>query len=357
MFNNFYKNKKILITGHTGFKGSWLCLWLSLMGAKVYGISNKKTILFDLIIEKEVKTSLFDIKNFNKLNKKIKQIKPDIIFHLAAQALVGVSFKNPMNTWYTNLVGTINLLESVKNFKKKCTLILITSDKAYKNVEQKKGYVETDILHGQDPYSASKSCADIAAQSYINAILNKNNKLKFGIARAGNVIGGGDFSSDRIIPDYIKSIKNRTHLKIRNKLSTRPWQHVLEPLGGYLLFATKMSNIKNKNLEILNFGPKKNNDYKVIDVVKNLQKILPHNKIKISNEKIFKESKLLKLNSKKAKNFLKWKPCLNFKETIDYTGSWYKFYLSTNSNSDIKKFTIKQIFQYFRKFRSFHKHV
>ena len=355
MFNNFYRNKKILVTGHTGFKGSWLCLWLSLMGAKIYGISDNKSALFNLIVDKKVKSSFIDIRNLNKLKKRINQIKPDIIFHLAAQALVGESYKDPIKTWTTNLIGTINLLEAIRNFKKKCTVIIITSDKAYKNIEQKKGYIETDILHGSDPYSASKSCADIAVQSYVNTVINNQN-IKFGIARAGNVIGGGDFSNDRIIPDFVKSIENRTYLKIRNKSSTRPWQHVLEPLGGYLIFAIKMSAIKKNKIEILNFGPKKINNYSVGDVINTLVKILPYNKIQTNVQKKFKESKLLKLNSNKATKFLKWKPTLNFKETISLTGLWYKFYLSRNNSSDIRNFTIQQINQYYKKFKNINKH-
>ncbi len=350
MFQNFYKNKKIIITGHTGFKGSWLCLWLSLMGAKVYGISINKTKLFKIFSGKNIKSSYFDVRNIKKLKQKILTIKPDIIFHLAAQSLVGESFKDPLYTWSTNVLGTINILESVKNYKKKCTLIIITSDKAYKNIETKKGYKENDILHGIDPYSASKSCADIAAQSYIKTIIKKNN-LRFGIARAGNVIGGGDFSENRIIPDFIKSVQKKKYLKIRNKNSTRPWQHVLEPLGGYLTFALKISSKQYGGLEILNFGPKKKNNYKVVDLIKNLKTIIPNKKIIIKKKNLFKESKLLKLNSNLAYKKIKWKPTLNFHETIKFTGLWYKSYLLNKNKKILKKLSVNQISEYYLKFK------
>ena len=229
-FEKVFKNKKIIITGHTGFKGSWLTLSLKNLGAKILGISsNIPTKPSNFIVSKINRDSnnvKLNIKDGKKINRVIKKYKPDFIFHLAAQSLVSTSYKNPRNTWETNLLGTLNILESVKNLKKKTTVIIITSDKAYKNVEKKSGYKETDILAGVDPYSASKSSAELVIQSYFNSFLLKNNNVDLGIARAGNVIGGGDWSEDRLIPDCVRSWSRKKKVLIRNPKSTRPWQHV-----------------------------------------------------------------------------------------------------------------------------------
>ena len=349
MFNNFFKKKKILVTGHTGFKGSWLTFWLNFLGAKVVGISLEKTKLSNALNStKNLKNYYFDIKNIKKLKAIINETKPDLIFHLAAQAIVAKSYKYPMSTWVTNNVGMLNLMETLRTVKKKCSVILITSDKVYKNVEQKKGYKETDILQGVDPYSASKSCADILAQSYIKSVLNNKKNLNFGIARAGNVIGGGDFSDNRIVPDLIKSVNQKKQLILRQPLSTRPWQHVIEIIFGYLIFSKYLFSKNNNLCEILNFGPIHHNNFKVIDVVNEAQKYIKLNYKIISKKKKFKESILLKLNSSKAYKTLAWKSILNFNETMKYTMEWYQKY-PKYSNDQIKLFTQKQIVRYYNK--------
>jgi CDP-glucose 4,6-dehydratase len=225
-----FKNKKILITGHTGFKGSWLTLWLSLLGARVTGISFGYPTFpshFKVIkIAKRINHKILDIRNFQNIKKTIKKIQPDFIFHLAAQSLVQTSYKDPLLTWSSNTLGSINILESLKVIKKNCNVIMITSDKSYKNLEIKRGYKENDLLGGYDPYSASKASAELAIQSYVNSYFNKNKNIKICIARAGNVIGGGDWSKNRIIPDCYKSWSKNKRAIIRNPNSTRPWQHV-----------------------------------------------------------------------------------------------------------------------------------
>ena len=349
MFNNFFRNKSIIITGHTGFKGSWLTFWLSILGAKINGVSLKHSYLSKKINNNsKIKNNFFNIEDKKKLEKLIKKIEPDIIFHLAAQAIVADSYRYPFKTWSSNTVGMLNLMESLKVIKKKCSVIIITSDKVYKNIEQKKGYKEDDILHGLDPYSASKSCADILAQSYINSILCNNTNINFGIARAGNVIGGGDFSNNRIIPDLIKSSKIKKKLILRQPNSTRPWQHVIEIIYGYLTLSKYLYLNKKCNLEILNFGPKKNFTFKVIDIVKEAKKYISFDYKVYQSKSNFKESILLKLNSSRAYNKIGWKSVLGFRDTIKYTMEWYKISFS-NLSKDIKKITNHQINKYYKK--------
>ncbi len=350
MFDKIYNNKKVLITGHTGFKGKWLTLWLSIMGAQVYGYSNEKKYFSNIFFNKKIININGDISDFFKLKKLIKKVKPDFIFHFAAQALVSESYLSPHKTWISNVMGTVNLLESCKNIKKKLCLILITSDKAYRNIEKNSGYKETDELNGNDPYSASKSSADIAIQSYFKSIFNKKKNIKGAITRAGNVIGGGDLSKDRIIPDFYKAYLNKQKLIIKNPSSTRPWQFVLEPLSGYLLLGKLLYQNKINNYEAYNFGPKVNYNFRVVDLIKEIQNNNITLKFKLTNKKNkFKEAKLLKLNSNKARTKLKWNSVLTFKETIKFTIEWYKGLIQGKNNKEMKKLSIFQIEEYYRK--------
>ncbi len=232
IFFKRFKNKKVLVTGHTGFKGSWLTIWLKILGAKVLGISNgvltNPSIFKITKLEKKIESRKVDIRNLKKVKKIFLSFKPDFVFHLAAQSLVQKSYKSPLETFETNSLGTLNILEALRGIKKKCTVILITSDKSYKNLELKRGYRENDILGGLDPYSASKGSAELIIQSYINSYYKKNNKILIGVARAGNVIGGGDWSVNRLVPDCVKSWSKKKTVLLRNPSSTRPWQHVLE---------------------------------------------------------------------------------------------------------------------------------
>tara|TARA_Y200000002_G_scaffold378286_1_gene385351 strand:+ start:79 stop:1164 length:1086 start_codon:yes stop_codon:yes gene_type:complete len=351
---NFYKNKKVLVTGHTGFKGSWLTLWLILLGAKVLGISRdvptKPSLFKSARLKSKIKSVRGDIINYDFLNKKINEFEPDIVFHLAAQAIVKESYLSPLNTWRSNLIGTLNILDVLKNYKgKKIVSVFITSDKVYKNLETYKGYKEDDKLGGSDPYSASKASADIAISSYINSFLIKNQKILISTARAGNVIGGGDWSPGRLIPDCVKSWSKRRNVLVRNFKSTRPWQHVLEVLNGYLGLAYNLSKNQKLSGEAFNFGPQLSDKKKVIDVLNEAKLNWSSAKWKkYTNKKIiFKESKLLHLNVNKVKTKLNWKNYLTFKETIKLTIKWYINFYEKNEN--IFNFSLQQIKDYQKK--------
>ena len=346
---NIFKNKTVIITGHTGFKGSWLSFWLKTLGANVIGISfniptnpsNFKTIIGN----KYIKSYKCDIKNFLKIKKIILKHRPDFVFHLAAQALVKKSYMNPLLTWNSNLLGTVNLLESLRYLKKNCVAVIVTSDKSYKNLEIKRGYVEEDQLGGYDPYSASKGAAEFAIGSFVKSFFYKKNKVKIGIARAGNVIGGGDWSEDRIIPDCVKSWSKGKIANIRNPNSTRPWQHVLEAVGGYLILAAKLSQNKKLHNQAFNFGPSKKNNFKVLELINNIK--INWNNIKykkVKSRKKFFESKLLQLNSQKSLKLIKWRSVLNFYETTKLVSDWYKNYYY--GNVSVKDISLKQIKYY-----------
>ena len=338
-----FRNKKVLITGHTGFKGSWLSLWLNISGAKVYGISNNykstETNIKNFRLKKDVKNFNIDIRNFVKLNKIITKIKPDFIFHFAAQSLVGKSFKNPVYNFETNFNGTLNLLEVLRLSKFKCISIIITSDKSYKNLEIKRGYTEKDILGGDDPYSASKASAEFVINSYFKSFLKNKKNLRIAICRAGNVIGGGDWSNDRLIPDIMRSIFNNKKVKLRNQSSTRPWQHVLDVLNGYLILASKLKKNNKLNGQSFNFGPPIKSNYTVLAIVREMKKNWNLLEWVFSN-RTYHESTLLKLNSSKSLKYLNWKNKLDFKELIKLVTDWYKYFYE---NKNIYDFSIKQI--------------
>ena len=338
-----FRNKKVLITGHTGFKGSWLSLWLNISGAKVYGISNNykstETNIKNFRLKKNVKNFNIDIRNFEKLNKIIRKIKPDFIFHFAAQSLVGNSFKNPVYNFETNFNGTLNLLEVLRLSKFKCISIIITSDKSYKNLEIKRGYTENDILGGDDPYSASKASAEFVINSYFKSFLKNKKNLRIAICRAGNVIGGGDWSNDRLIPDIMRSIFNNKKVKLRNQSSTRPWQHVLDVLNGYLILASKLKKNNKLNGQSFNFGPPIKSNYTVLAIVREMKKNWNLLEWVFSN-RTYHESTLLKLNSSKSLKYLNWKNKLDFKELIRLVTDWYKCFYE---NKNVYDFSIKQI--------------
>ena len=333
-----FKNKKVLITGHTGFKGSWLTMWLNILGAKVVGISNNfpsSPNHYKLLnLNKKILSKNLDIRNLEVLKKFIEKYQPDFVFHLAAQSIVKASYDNPIKTWSTNTIGTINLLDSLRQLKKKCVAVIITSDKCYENLEIKRGYHENDRLGGKDPYSASKASADIAIRSYISSFFShKKNNVFITIARAGNVIGGGDWSSNRLIPDCVRSWSKKKKVIIRSPHSTRPWQHVLEAIYGYITLAINLNKNSSLHGEAFNFGPSNHQNYKVVSVIKLMKKYWQNVSWKKhkNNNKTFKESSLLKLNSQKSKKILKWRSILTFQENIFLVANWYKnFYLNSN---------------------------
>jgi len=355
-FNNIYKGKKVLITGHTGFKGSWLALWLLMMDAKVVGISEKvptEPSLFKLLnLEEKISHYFEDIRNKEKLEKIIKEEKPDFLFHLAAQPIVSLSYKDPLETISTNVMGTANILDSLRDTDFECSVIVVTSDKCYDNVEWFWGYKETDHLGGKDIYSGSKGGAELIAKSYYHSFFKKpNSKIRLASVRAGNIIGGGDWALDRIVPDLIRAWSIDKKLKIRSPYATRPWQHVLDPLSGYLLVGEKLHKNIKLNGDAFNFGPRHEINKPVIELVSDLAKIWgfknPEESYEILENKTFDEASLLKLNCDKSLLQLRWLPVLYYNEFIEFTGSWYHEF--TGNKENLLNFTQNQIMDYCHK--------
>lgn len=345
----FYKNKKVLITGHTGFKGTWLTQVLLELGSIVYGVSlsNKQfhSKYFDkLSLKNKIIDKRFDICNYDKVNNLINKTKPDVIFHLAAQSILSKSITDPYNTFKTNYIGILNLLESLRYLNHKCSIVIVTSDKVYENNNWIWGYRENDILGGDDPYSASKSSSEILINSYFKTYLSKKSNINISSARAGNVFGGGDWSPDRLIPDILKSYFEKRILKIKNPNSTRPWQFVLEPINGYLKLGLINYLKKELNGESFNFGPKNNSHIDVMTILKKFKKIYPDLKFSISKNKATLEKNFLSLNSEKAINKLGWNPKLSIDESIKLTSDWYYYYYK---NKDINKLSKSQIYSFF----------
>jgi len=349
-----FRGKKVLITGHTGFKGSWLSIWLAQLGADVVGVSLEYQTTpshFDAANLNEcIGSHFFDIKEVKRLTKLIEDTQPDYIFHLAAQALVRRSYLNPLETWHTNTIGTANLLESLRGYTKKVVVIMVTSDKSYDNLEWVWGYRETDALGGADPYSASKGAAELVIKSYTKSFFPANGNVSIGVGRAGNVIGGGDWAEDRIVPDSIRASALNQKVLLRNPISTRPWQHVLEPLSGYLALAIELSKNSQHHGEAFNFGPPAQQNHSVGELVNEMAKYWD----KIQWEDVSSdyggpyESGLLKLNCDKALHYLKWQAVWDFESTVRETVLWYRAYYS-NPKSSVKKFSEDQIVTYTQK--------
>lgn len=347
----FYKGKRVFLTGHTGFKGSWLLMCLQQMGAIVKGYAlapTNENDLFYSLPQNSFQSQIADINDKETLLNAITEFQPDIVFHLAAQALVIEGYKDPANTFVTNAIGTLNVLESIKKIKNKCAIVIVTTDKVYDNKETDVLYVETDALGGYDPYSASKACAEIITSSMRNSFFNVNEfdqHLKLiATARAGNVIGGGDFSANRIIPDIVESLKNDCTIEIRNPNAVRPWQHVLEPLFGYMELALCLWENPQKFSEAFNFGPEPEDHLSVKDLVQESIRVWGKGDWKdISTNKQVHEATLLKLDISKAKLFMNWKPRLNAKLAIEWTIEWYK-----NSHDNRFEYSVKQINEYMK---------
>lgn len=347
-FSKSYKNKKVLITGLTGFKGSWMAVWLSALGAKIWGASlnyNIKPNLFSNLKIDNLQDDLrIDLTNLEKTKKLINKIKPDYIFHLAAQPLVLESIKNPIKTISSNTITSINILESLRllNFKTSC--IFVTTDKVYENMNINRGYNENDKIGGKDIYSSSKGMTEIAIHSYFYSFLSKKRNIRIATGRPCNCIGGGDWSPNRLIPDLVKSWSKKKVAVIRNPNSIRPWQHVLEPVGGYIYLCHKLSQNKELNGQTFNFGPNYSNNIKVLDVVKKISEEWSFNKYSIKQDRSNIEAPLLKININKSKKILNWKPIWDIDKTLDKTNDWYlNFYEKKNNLNDISK---NQILEY-----------
>jgi len=343
---SFYKSKKVFVTGHTGFKGSWLVAWLFQLGAitKGYALEPEHNhCLYNLLPENYCESVIADVRNKEKLTAEILSFQPDYIFHLAAQPLVRRSYEIPAETFEVNAIGTANLLEAVKKLNKSCSIIIITTDKVYENKETDILYKENDRLGGYDPYSASKACTELVINSFRNSFFNKVNyqthKKIIVAARAGNVIGGGDYSDDRIIPDIVKALQKNENINVRNPNSIRPWQHVLEPLVGYLLLGALLNENAKKLSDAYNFGPEPNDHLTVGELVNIALKVWGignwENKLSVNQPH---EAGLLKLDISLAKKELNWSPKLNSAAAVKWTMDWYK-----NEKSEQLDFTLQQI--------------
>ena len=352
MINNqdltFFNNKKILITGHTGFKGSWLTKILEQNNAKVlgYSLEAEECSHFNLLkLDRGVENVYGDIRNNKKLSKVINEFAPEIVFHLAAQPLVRLSYQDPVATMETNIMGSVNLLDAVRNTESIRALVFVTSDKCYENLDWAWGYRENDLLGGRDPYSASKGAAEIIFSSYKRSFFDSAKMLGCASVRAGNVIGGGDWAIDRLIPDCIRAINMNKPLDIRNPNATRPWQHVLEPLSGYLLLSQRLFENSEKFGGSWNFGPKTDQIRTVKEVSERIFDEIGTGSVNITNDgSSVHEANLLQLNCEKAQQVLGWSPRWDVERTLIETANWYREFLN---NNNIIAETERQISEYF----------
>ncbi len=353
IFNNFYKGKKVLVTGHTGFKGSWLSIWLNELGAEVVGVGldpfcDKDNYVLSGIGNKIMADIRADIRDGKIMKDIFAEYQPDIVFHLAAQPLVRLSYEIPVETYQTNVMGTINILEAIRSTDSVNVAVMITTDKCYENKEQMRGYKEDDPFGGYDPYSSSKGACEIAIQSWRRSFFNpadydKKHHVSLASARAGNVIGGGDWAKDRIIPDCIRALEAGRPIEIRNPKAVRPWEHVLEPLSGYLLLAQKMWEHPTNYCEGWNFGPDESRVLTVWEVATAIIQNFGHGELcNTSNSNALHEANLLILDNTKAKTRLDWKPRLEAAQCAILTSDWYKRYKNENVYSicieEINKF-------------------
>jgi CDP-glucose 4,6-dehydratase len=347
-FWNCYKGKKVLVTGHTGFKGSWLTMWLNELGAEVYGYALAPNSDMDNFVTCSLQNHIHhfvgDVRDGEKLTSYFDNVQPDIAFHLAAQPLVLLSYQDPVGTFETNLMGTVNFFEAVRQTPSVKVAINITSDKCYDNKEWVWGYRENDPMGGKDPYSSSKGCSELITASYLNSFFKDEGSCLIATGRAGNVIGGGDWASDRILPDYFRAVKTNQKLMVRNPHATRPWQHVLEPLSGYLNLGAALILNGRAFTGSWNFGPEDTANYSVKELIDKIL-LIETNGGYITTELMEgpHEAVLLKLDISKAVNLLKWRPVLDFDETVSFTVAGYKDDLSLDN---IFEKRIKQISSY-----------
>ena len=347
---DFYRGKNILVTGHTGFKGAWLTTWLTMLGAQVHGFSlppDTEPSLYSILGPGRMDESLADIRDFTTLRKYVEVTRPEIVIHLAAQSLVRRSYKDPLETYGTNVMGTVNLLEAIRQAGTTRVILVITTDKVYRNNEWVWSYRENDALGGHDPYSSSKACTELAAQSYYDSFLCDDGETVLATARAGNVIGGGDWCEDRIIPDCVRALQNKEPIRVRSPKSVRPWQHVLEALNGYLLLVKNLWQMGDTMSGAWNFGPSSENMATVENLVDLFLKEWGNGSwTDVSGGKNPHETTLLTLNSEKAQTYLRWRYVYDFKRSVEETASWYRKYFG--GEKDMLAVTCGQIEDYMR---------
>lgn len=350
-FANIYQGKRVLVTGHTGFKGSWLVEWLLALGAKVTGFSlpppTQPSLFEQLDVGSRIRHVVGDVRDLAAVRRVVEDCKPEFLFHLAAQPLVRLSYEQPVETYAINVMGTVHVLEAVRLSGLPCTIVAITTDKCYENREWVHSYREEDPLGGHDPYSSSKGAAEVAISAYRRSYFTRDSRVRLASARAGNVIGGGDWAVDRIVPDCIRALQRDEVIPVRNKIATRPWQHVLEPLSGYLWLGACLSDSKLSNHATLlssafNFGPALSSNRTVADLVQEVVKYWPGQWEDQSDPKAVHEAKLLNLAADKAHHLLGWRPVWNFEETVRETVIWYR----AASQGEARTLTPRQISEY-----------
>ncbi len=354
MFGGKYKGAKVLVTGNTGFKGSWLCLWLQKLGANVVGLADAiptSPAMYDLLkLEKTIKQYWVDVRNSDAVLEVVRAEAPDIVFHMAARSVVRHGFTDPLGTLAVNAMGTANLLEAIRQLAKPCRVVVVTSDKCYDNKEWPWGYRETDALGGRDIYSASKASAEHITHAYVASFFGNNDDIKVVTARSGNVIGGGDWSDHRIVPDFIRAVEAKTKMELRHPEATRPWQFVLEPVSAYLRLGQVLQTGNDIHGEAFNFGPGYANSITVATLLETLNKRMTDKPLSEvvtqSEDKDHREAGLLKLTWDKAHAQLQWAPVLSFNETIDLTADWYRAYLA---GEEMLTVTQQQIEGYYQK--------
>lgn len=334
VFANIYKGKRVLLTGHTGFKGSWLAEWLLALGADVSGYalppSTQPALFEQLGLARRLRHGVGDVRDLGAVRKVVEDTRPDFVFHLAAQPLVRLSYSDPVGTYATNVMGTVNVLEAVRLARRPCVVVAVTTDKCYENKEWVHSYREEDPIGGYDPYSSSKGAAELVIAAYRRSYFSgPDSKVRLASARAGNVIGGGDWAADRIVPDCIRSLQAGAPIPVRNKIATRPWQHVLEPLSGYLwlgacLVDPRLSAFDSQLAAPFNFGPARGSNRTVAELVQEILKHWPGRWEDRSDPRAVHEATLLNLATDKAHHFLSWSPVWPFGETISHTVGWYR---------------------------------
>ncbi len=340
---SFWSGRKVYLTGHTGFKGSWMSLWLQSMGALVKGYSLEPNTTPNLFHEASVAdgmdSEIGDIRNLDHISKSLIDFNPEVLVHMAAQPLVRLSYQEPVDTYTTNVIGTVNVLEAARKCKRLKAIVSVTTDKCYENKEWDWGYRESEPMGGHDPYSSSKGCAELVISAYRRSFFNGINAPSLASARSGNVIGGGDWADDRLIPDILRAFEKSEPVIIRNPLSTRPWQHVLEPIAGYLVLAENLFMYGDDFAEGWNFGPKDEDCKPVNWILDKMVKYWGNNASWVLDKNNNPhEAGFLKLDCSKALNRLKWQPNWNLKETLKLTTNWYQNFLKgTNMNKECLK--------------------